>query len=117
MNYKATTKQRSYFHSLTGEWPSSGASKSEVSRLIKKALAGEIQRKPDVVRVYGWQFSGLAAECLKEELKGVSYAVSLNYTDVTGSFKTLADAETFARARFPDAQIEVSTSIRQQYMD
>lgn len=116
-SFKASPKQFSYYRSLTGQALPYGCTKSKASQLIKQALDGNAPKKRDVVTVYGWQFSGLAAECLKEELKGVRYAVDLNYHQVKGPFKSLAEAEQVARSIFPDAAIEVSTSIRQQYMD
>lgn len=54
-SYEATTKQRAYYHSLTGEWPPRGASKSKVSKMIDDAKAGKIKRKARVIRVYGYQ--------------------------------------------------------------
>jgi hypothetical protein len=114
--FRASPKQRAYFHSLTGETMPFDTSKSKASSLIAKALRGEITRKVEPVKVYGWRFSGLAAECLKPEFKVTKYAVDQGYARVA-SFDTLAEAEAFARSRFDDAAIEVSPYVREQYMD
>lgn len=115
--FKATTKQWAYFRKLTGESLPSGCSKDKASRLIKQALNGTYVKKKDLVRAYAWRFSGLAAECLMEEHKGIKYAVDKNYRLEKNGFESLEAAEQWARAMFPEADIEVSNSIREQYMD
>jgi len=115
--FRATPKQRAYFASLTGEAMPFDTSKSKASSLIKKALAGEITKKQDEVSVRGWRFTGLAAECLIPEMKVVKYEVVKNYQAVASQFATLAEAEAFARSRFPDAAITVSGNVVGHYMD
>lgn len=116
-SYKSTPKQWAYFRSLTGDSLPSGCSKSEASRLIKQAQNGTYKRKQDQVKVYAWRFTGLAAECLTAEMKAVKYAVDRNYNMERTGFASLEDAERWARAMFPAAVIEISTGIREQYMD
>lgn len=116
-SFKASPKQFSYFRSLTGESLPSGCSKSKASSLINQALKGTYQKKRDQVTVYAWQFSGLAAECLTEQMKQVRYAIDCNFRQLKTDFDSLASAEAYARAFYPDAAIEVLTSVRQQYMD
>jgi hypothetical protein len=115
--FRATSKQFGYFRSITGQSLPAGCSKSKASSLIKQALAGKIVPQKQLVKVYGWRFSGLAAECLKEELKGIFYAIDCDYRQVAGPYQSLAQAEAVARNMYPTAQIEVSDSIREQYMD
>lgn len=115
--YRATSAQWAYFRKLTGESLPQGCNKDKASRLIKQALAGTYQKKKDKVTAYAWRFTGLAAECLKEEHKGIKYAVDKNYRLEKNGFESLEAAEAWARAVFPDAEIEVSNSVREQYMD
>ena len=119
MSYEATAAQRSYFHSLTGEWLPRGTSKSKASSMIKKAIAGEITRKPDVVRVFGYRLTGTMTQ-MQERATGIQspviYTVEVN-RNPGPTFKTLAEAETFARARYTEATIEVSDAVRGVYID
>jgi hypothetical protein len=115
--YKSTRKQWAYFRSLTGDSLPSGCSMSEASRLIDKAKRGEYVRPADKVTVTAWRFTGLAAECLTEEMKAVKYAVYRNYQQERSGFESLEAAELWARAMFPNAEIEVSRTVRGQYMD
>ncbi len=114
--FRASPKQRAYFASLTGEAMPFDTSKSKASSLIKKALAGEITRKPDEVSVYGWRFDDLTLRCMRPEMAVTKYAVDQNYRAVRTDFATLAEAEAFARSRFPDANIKVG-GFRTQLMD
>src|SRR4249919_4260923 len=86
MSFQATSKQQAYFRSLTGEYLPRGTGKSKASAMIKKALAGEITRKPDVVTVYGWRFDAVTLRHMTPEMQTVKYAVDQNYRQVNGNF-------------------------------
>ena len=117
-SFQATAKQRSYYRSLTGVDMAWGTSKSKASTLIAKALKGDRPApKADIVKVYPWRFDALTLRVMTPEMQAVKYAVDRNYQPVNSQFATLAEAEAFARARFPEAQIEVTNNIREHYMD
>ena len=107
-NFRATSKQFSYYRSLTGCSLPPGCSKSKASGLIARALKGERPAPPKViVNVYGWKFDALTLRVMKPEMDVTKYAVDVDYRSVRSDFATAAEAEAFARARYPDAEITV----------
>ena len=99
--YAATAKQRSYYKSLTGEWPPFGASKSTVSRLIDKALKGEIKKRVPVIEV-----KGFAIDAWYNDMHGEKkFGWSVDYRCEVSNFETFDEALAACKRRYPEAEI------------
>ena len=113
MTYAATKKQQGYYKHLTGEWLPRNCSKSRASQLIDKALRGEIKKKQDEVKV-GRQAVFFMGQYMPEQI-----VVEKNFYPVPHPrFESFEDAESWARANFPGARIEVDRAhVRQVCTD
>jgi len=110
-SYQATSKQNGYYKNLTGEWLPRGTSKSQASRLIEKALKGEIVKKADRIEVNGYSFFNPG----HIHHQKVFYRVCKNYRDEKSGFDTFEAALKWAKAFFDGQEIIESPNTVAQY--
>lgn len=111
MMYAATSKQKSYFTALTGEWLPFNCSKSKASTLIKQALAGTYKKKEQVIKVSSYRI-----DCPSHRDHGkMFWEIDVDYRCFAAQFETQEQAMEVAKAKFPGQEIQIGGQRTQMF--